>query len=56
MDGIHPRDDHHLASLLEETRRLGHLVDDLHTLRSPRPVAWSSSRRPWRSGIWWTRW
>ncbi len=32
MDGIHPRDDHHVASLLEETRRLGHLVDDLHTL------------------------
>jgi two-component system sensor histidine kinase BaeS len=32
MDGVHPRDDHHLASLLEETRRLGHLVDDLHTL------------------------
>jgi two-component system sensor histidine kinase BaeS len=32
MDGVHPRDDDHLASLLEETRRLGHLVDDLHTL------------------------
>jgi signal transduction histidine kinase len=32
MDGVHPRDDHHLASLLAETRRLGHLVDDLHTL------------------------
>ncbi len=32
LDGVHPRDDHHLASLLEETRRLGHLVDDLHTL------------------------
>jgi two-component system sensor histidine kinase BaeS len=32
MDGVHPRDDHHLASLLEETGRLGHLVDDLHTL------------------------
>jgi two-component system sensor histidine kinase BaeS len=32
MDGVHPRDDLHLASLLEETRRLGHLVDDLHTL------------------------
>lgn len=32
MDGVHPRDDHHLASLLEETRRLSHLVDDLHTL------------------------
>ena len=32
MDGVHPRDDRHVASLLEETRRLGHLVDDLHTL------------------------
>jgi two-component system, OmpR family, sensor histidine kinase BaeS len=32
MDGVHPRDDQHLASLLEETRRLGNLVDDLHTL------------------------
>lgn len=32
LDGIHPRDDAHLASLLEETQRLGHLVDDLHTL------------------------
>lgn len=32
LDGVHPRDDAHLASLLDETRRLGHLVDDLHTL------------------------
>jgi signal transduction histidine kinase len=32
VDGVHPRDDDHLVSLLEETRRLGHLVDDLHTL------------------------
>jgi signal transduction histidine kinase len=32
IDGVHPRDDQHVASLLEETRRLGHLVDDLHTL------------------------
>ncbi len=32
MDGVHPRNDHHVASLLDETRRLGHLVDDLHTL------------------------
>lgn len=32
MDGVHARDDHHLASLLDETGRLGHLVDDLHTL------------------------
>ncbi|HEX7276862.1 MAG TPA: ATP-binding protein [Acidimicrobiales bacterium] len=32
IDGIHPRDDRHLASLLEETQVLGRLVDDLHTL------------------------
>jgi two-component system OmpR family sensor kinase/two-component system sensor histidine kinase BaeS len=32
LDGIHPRDDGHLASLLEETERLGRLVGDLHTL------------------------
>ena len=32
LDGVRPRDDHQVASLLEETRRLGRLVDDLHTL------------------------
>jgi signal transduction histidine kinase len=32
LDGIHPRDDGHLGSLLEETHILGRLVDDLHTL------------------------
>jgi len=32
LDGVHSRDDHHVVSLLEETHRLGHLVDDLHTL------------------------
>jgi two-component system sensor histidine kinase BaeS len=32
LDDIHPRDDAHLASLLDEARRLGTLVDDLHTL------------------------
>ena len=32
LDGVHPRDDDHVASLLEETRRPGRLVDDLHTL------------------------
>jgi signal transduction histidine kinase len=32
IDGIHPRDERHLASLLEETERLGRLVGDLHTL------------------------
>jgi signal transduction histidine kinase len=32
LDGVHPRDDAHLTSLLDETQRLGRLVDDLHTL------------------------
>jgi two-component system sensor histidine kinase BaeS len=32
VDGIHPRDDLHLTSLLEETQLLGRLIDDLHTL------------------------
>ena len=32
LDGVHPRDDRHLASLLEETQILGRLVDDIHTL------------------------
>lgn len=32
IDGIHPRDDRHLTSLLEETQLLGRLIDDLHTL------------------------
>lgn len=32
LDGVHPRDDRHLASLLDETRRLGLLIEDLHTL------------------------
>src|SRR5439155_24959449 len=32
IDGIHPRDDRHPASLLEETQLLGRLIDDLHTL------------------------
>jgi signal transduction histidine kinase len=32
LDGVHPRDDRHLASLLEETQLLGRLIDDLHTL------------------------
>lgn len=32
LDGVHPRDDQHLTSLLEESRRLSYLIDDLHTL------------------------
>lgn len=32
LDGIHPRDDRRLTSLLEETQLLGRLIDDLRTL------------------------
>lgn len=32
LDGIHPRDDAHLTSLLDETHVLTRVVDDLHTL------------------------
>jgi signal transduction histidine kinase len=32
LDGIHARDDAHLASLLDETLLLARVVDDLHTL------------------------
>jgi len=32
LDGIHPRDDAHLASLLDETNVLTRVVEDLHTL------------------------
>ena len=32
LDGVYPRDEAHLAELLEETRHLGRLVEDLGTL------------------------
>jgi two-component system sensor histidine kinase BaeS len=32
LDGIHPRDDAHLTRLLDQTRTLGRLVEDLRTL------------------------
>ena len=32
LDGVHPRDDEHLATLLEQTRTLARLVEDLRTL------------------------
>jgi signal transduction histidine kinase len=32
LDGVYPRDEHHLAELLEETRHLSRLVEDLGTL------------------------
>ena len=32
LDGVHPRDDEHLVALLDATRSLAVLVEDLHTL------------------------
>ena len=32
LDGVYPRDDEHLAPILEETRVLARLVEDLRTL------------------------
>ena len=32
IDGVHPRDDEHLTTLLEQTRTLARLVEDLRTL------------------------
>lgn len=32
LDGVQPRDDEHLQSLLEEAEQLGRLIDDLHTV------------------------
>jgi signal transduction histidine kinase len=32
LDGVQPRDDQHLQSLLEEAEQLGRLIDDLHTV------------------------
>jgi signal transduction histidine kinase len=32
LDGVQPRDDAHLQSLLEEAEQLGRLIDDLHTV------------------------
>jgi two-component system sensor histidine kinase BaeS len=32
LDGVHPRDDEHLAALADETTILSRVIDDLHTL------------------------
>lgn len=32
LDGVYPRDDPHLSSILEETQVLARLIEDLHTL------------------------
>ena len=51
LDGIYPRDDEHLASILEETRVLSRLVDDLRTLALAESGALHLEKEPTDLGI-----
>ena len=46
LDGIHPRDDDHLAALADETTILSRLIDDLHTLALTEAGALTLYRAP----------
>jgi signal transduction histidine kinase len=46
LDGLYPRDDEHLASLLDETRVLSRLVEDLRTLSLAESGALKLQREP----------
>lgn len=46
LDGVHPRDDAHLETILEETRVLARLVDDLRTLSLAESGALRLQREP----------
>ena len=51
LDGIHPADQAHLAAILEETRTLGRLIEDLRTLALSEAGALSLHREPTDVGI-----
>ncbi len=46
LDGVYPRDDAHLGPVLEETRLLARLVEDLHTLALAEAGALKLDRAP----------
>ncbi len=46
LDGVHPPDEAHLATILEETRVLGRLIDDLRTLALSEAGSLSLHREP----------
>src|SRR3954453_17477299 len=46
LDGVYPRDDERLQKLLDETRMLGRLVEDLRTLATAESGALALSREP----------
>jgi signal transduction histidine kinase len=51
LDGIHPADEAHLTAILEETRVLGRLVEDLRTLALSEAGSLSLHREPTDLGI-----
>lgn len=51
LDGVYPRDDAHLAPVLEETRVMSRLIDDLRTLALAESGALKLHREPTDLGI-----
>lgn len=46
LDGLYPRDDEHLAPVLEETAQMARLLNDLHTLATAEAGALDLHREP----------
>ncbi len=51
LDGVYPRDDAHLAAILEDTRVLARLIDDLRTLALAESGALQLHREPTDFGV-----
>lgn len=51
LDGVHPRDDGHLTPILEETRVLSRLIDDLRTLSLAESGVLKLQREPTDLGV-----
>jgi signal transduction histidine kinase len=51
LDGVYPRDETHLAAILEDTRVLARLIDDLRTLALAESGALSLHREPTDIGV-----
>ena len=52
IDGVYPRDDERLQGLLEDTRMLTRLVDDLRTLSTAESGALGLAKEPTESSLW----
>lgn len=46
LDGVYPRDDDHLTPIVEETRQMARLLEDLHTLATTEAGALTLHREP----------